>query len=67
MAESEDRGPVDVGQVIVGLIALAVSAWGLIGAPSLHDSTVAVWVGVAVAAAVGLALVVGGGVRARRR
>ena len=67
MAERGGRGPVDFGQVVVGVIALVVAVWGLLGAPSLENVSVLPWVAIGVAGVVGVSLIVGGGLRSRRR
>ncbi|MGZ8179233.1 hypothetical protein ACXVUM_14995 [Williamsia sp. SKLECPSW1] len=67
MAEEKTRGPVDIVQVIVGLVALAIAVWGLLGGPSTGDLTVFPWIGVGVAGAVGVGLVIAGGLRSRTR
>lgn len=67
MAEPGVRGPVDFGQVVVGVIAFVVAVWGLLGAPSLEEVSVLPWIAVGVAGAVGLGLIVGGSLRSRRR
>lgn len=66
MAERGVRGPVDFGQVVVGVIAFVVAVWGLLGAPSLEDVSVLPWIAIGVAGVVGLSLIVGGGLRSRR-
>ncbi|WP_299575494.1 hypothetical protein [uncultured Williamsia sp.] len=67
MADRGVRGPVDFGQVVVGVIAFVVAVWGLLGAPSLDDVSVLPWIAVGVAGAVGVSLIVGGGIRSRKR
>lgn len=67
MADRGVRGPVDFGQVVVGVIAFVVAVWGLFGAPSLDDVSVLPWIAVGVAGAVGVSLIVGGGIRSRKR
>lgn len=67
MADRDGRGPVDLGQVVVGVIAFVVAVWGLLGAPSLEDVSVLPWIAIGVAGVVGVSLIVGGGLRSRRR
>ncbi|GAA1895746.1 hypothetical protein [Williamsia serinedens] len=67
MAERDVRGPVDLGQVVVGVIAFVVAVWGLLGAPSLEEVSVLPWIAVGVAGVVGVGLIVGGSLRSRRR
>ena len=67
MADRDVRGPVDFGQVVVGVIAFLVAIWGLLGAPSLENVSVLPWIAVGAAGALGVALVVGGGIRSRKR
>ena len=67
MAERDVRGPVDLGQVVVGVIALVVAVWGLLGAPTLEEVPVLPWIAVGVAGVVGVGLIVGGSLRSRRR
>lgn len=67
MAERGVRAPVDLGQVVVGVIAFVVAVWGLLGAPSLEEVSVLPWIAVGVAGVVGVGLIVGGSLRSRRR
>ncbi|MBE7162134.1 MAG: hypothetical protein INR72_12880 [Williamsia herbipolensis] len=67
MAERDVRGPVDLGQVVVGVIAFVVAVWGLLGAPSLEEVSVLPWIAVGIAGVVGVGLIVGGSLRSRRR
>ncbi|MGP3706262.1 hypothetical protein [Gordonia paraffinivorans] len=55
--ESTHRAP---GLGILGVIALAVAAWGLAGGPSLPDAADLGWIAVGVGVLIGLVLIVSG-------
>ena len=55
-----DQGRRSPGLALLGLAALAVAGWGLVGGPDLPDLAALGWVAIAVGLAVGLALIVTG-------
>ncbi|SIR79751.1 hypothetical protein [Williamsia sterculiae] len=67
MSEQTPAAPRRVSPVmaVVGLVAVLVAVWGLLGGPSLGDLDIARWIAVAIAVGIGVTLILTGS-RSRR-
>lgn len=65
-SDSVNSGQRSPGLALLGILALAVSAWGIAGGPTLPDPSALAWIAVIAATATGLVLVLAGARSARR-